>query len=108
MSVFETVCSQQFTFFLASKVSTTSANRTEILSKLSQLPPTSHVTASFAIDVPLVTSTIVKFIVRGLYEESKFEIVPGPGSSILTSKKFDVHFNKSLLSQFTGAAELSL
>jgi len=58
-------------FILASKLSSISSNRSEILTKLSQLPPTTHVTASFAIDVPLVTSTIVNFIVRGLFEERK-------------------------------------
>ena len=71
-------------FILALKMSAISSNRSELLSKLTQLPPTNHITASFAIDVPLVTSTIVKFVVRGVFEESKLKIRKNPRFSCLS------------------------
>nr|CAB3264527.1 nuclear RNA export factor 1-like [Phallusia mammillata] len=51
------------------KYSTIASTQKNVIAKLEKIPKTTHHFDSFCIDVPLVTSSIVHFVVRGTFKE---------------------------------------
>ena len=51
------------------KISRAIIGKNEVIKKLKELPSTKHVVEMLSVDVPLVTSALVNFIVRGTFTE---------------------------------------